>query len=71
MAGHTTGVPDLTMLPEAERPVVARALAKHRQERWLSCAAFVESLRHALAEGQVQEVAAGSSGGETTVDYVR
>jgi formylglycine-generating enzyme required for sulfatase activity len=44
MLGHATQPPDLTMLPEAERPVVARALAKKPGERWPSCRAFVDAL---------------------------
>jgi hypothetical protein len=32
------------MLPEAERPAVARALAKKPAERWPNCRAFVEAL---------------------------
>jgi formylglycine-generating enzyme required for sulfatase activity len=44
MAGHLLQPPDLTMLPEAERPVVARALAKKPEERWPSCRAFVDAL---------------------------
>jgi formylglycine-generating enzyme required for sulfatase activity/serine/threonine protein kinase len=44
MAGHATQPPDLTMLPEAERPAVARALAKQPHERWPSCRAFVDAL---------------------------
>src|SRR5262249_6255884 len=36
--------PDLSMLPEAERPAVARALAKHPEGRWPSCRAFVDAL---------------------------
>jgi hypothetical protein len=44
MAGHLQGTPDLTMLPEAERPAVLRALAKEPRERWPSCRAFVETL---------------------------
>src|SRR5262249_33152564 len=34
IAGHLMRPPDLTMLPEAERPAVARALAKEPEERW-------------------------------------
>jgi formylglycine-generating enzyme required for sulfatase activity len=44
MAGHATQPPDLSMLPESERPAVARALAKKPEERWPSCRAFVEAL---------------------------
>jgi formylglycine-generating enzyme required for sulfatase activity len=47
MAGHTTRPPDLSMLPEAERPAVARALAKKPEERWPSCRAFAEALAEA------------------------
>ncbi len=39
--------PDLSMLPEAERPVVARALAREPKERWPSCRAFAEALAEA------------------------
>jgi formylglycine-generating enzyme required for sulfatase activity len=44
LAGQLLQPPDLTMLPEAERPVVARALAKQPADRWPSCGAFVEAL---------------------------
>jgi formylglycine-generating enzyme required for sulfatase activity len=43
-AGHMTQPPDLTMLPEGERPAVARALRKDPPGRWPSCRAFVEAL---------------------------
>src|SRR5205823_10117756 len=33
---HMSQPPDLTMLPEEERPVVARALAKKPPQRWPS-----------------------------------
>ena len=35
---------DLSMLPDAERPVVARALAKNPPDRWPSCRQFVREL---------------------------
>jgi hypothetical protein len=44
MAGHLHRPPDLTMLPEGERPVVARALAKDPAQRWPTCRTFVEEL---------------------------
>jgi formylglycine-generating enzyme required for sulfatase activity len=44
MNGHLTCRPNLTMLPEGERPVVARALAKVPEERWPSCRAFVAAV---------------------------
>ena len=44
---HMQSVPDLSALPEADRPAVARALSKEPKERFPSCSAFVQ----ALAEG--------------------
>jgi WD40 repeat protein len=46
MAGHLQRPPDLTMVPEAERLALARALAKPPQDRWPTCRAFVEALAH-------------------------
>ena len=47
MAGHLHKEPNLTMLPEKERPAVARALSKNPQDRWPNCRAFVEAVRYA------------------------
>jgi formylglycine-generating enzyme required for sulfatase activity len=47
---HAELPPDLSMLPGAERPAAARALSKEAQDRWPSCAAFVEALRAAGEE---------------------
>lgn len=44
MAGHLMREPDLSMLPEEERPAVARALAKSPKDRWPSCRAFIEAV---------------------------
>jgi formylglycine-generating enzyme required for sulfatase activity len=44
-ADHLYEPPDLTMLPEAERAPVARAMSKQPGERWPSCAAFIEAVR--------------------------
>jgi formylglycine-generating enzyme required for sulfatase activity len=44
MAGHLTQPPDLSILPEPERDVVGRALAKQGGDRWASCRVFVEEL---------------------------
>ncbi len=52
MAGHVTRPPDLAMLPEAERPAVARALAKRPEDRWPSCRAFVEALAACALPGR-------------------
>jgi serine/threonine protein kinase len=48
IAGHLKREPDLSMLPEAERNAVARALAKNPKDRWPSCSDFVRAL-HATA----------------------
>jgi serine/threonine protein kinase len=45
VAGHLSQAPDLTMVPPAERPALARALAKKPEERWPNCRQFVEALR--------------------------
>jgi serine/threonine protein kinase len=36
--------PDLSMLPDAERPVINRALAPVPQDRWPNCVAMVDAL---------------------------
>jgi eukaryotic-like serine/threonine-protein kinase len=41
---HMTEPPDLSMLPECDRPVVARALAKSPEDRFPSCTAFIRAL---------------------------
>jgi formylglycine-generating enzyme required for sulfatase activity len=41
---HIHAEPDLSALPEHERPVVARALARRPEDRWPSCRAFVGAL---------------------------
>jgi formylglycine-generating enzyme required for sulfatase activity len=48
MLRHVMHKPDLTMIPEHERPVIARALAKTPEERWASCEEFVAALTAAL-----------------------
>jgi hypothetical protein len=44
---HRVDPPDLTMVPEKERPAVARALSIGPRERWPNCRAFVKALRNA------------------------
>jgi serine/threonine protein kinase len=43
--GHLHQEPDLSGLPPAERPLVARALSKQPESRWPSCREFVRHLR--------------------------
>jgi formylglycine-generating enzyme required for sulfatase activity len=64
--GHIQNPPDLSMLPEAERPAVARALAKPPEDRWPSCRAFVDALAPEATAGQPADVAATLA---TTVLY--
>jgi serine/threonine protein kinase len=42
---HTTADPDLSRLPESDRPAVARALAKVPDQRFPNCIAFVQTLQ--------------------------
>lgn len=42
---HEIGTVDLVMLPEVERPVVARALQDNARNRWPNCRAFVKALK--------------------------
>jgi serine/threonine protein kinase/tetratricopeptide (TPR) repeat protein len=51
MAGHLLEEPDLNMLPEEERPVVGRALAKDAGKRWPSCRDFVNALCRCAGAG--------------------
>jgi hypothetical protein len=44
---HTQQEPELRSLPEAERPVVARALAKEPDKRYPNCLSFVKALYNA------------------------
>ncbi len=43
-AGHLFGEPDLDGLPDPERPILARALAKEPEGRWPDCRSFVAAL---------------------------
>ncbi len=41
---HVSLPPDLSLLPEADRPAVLRALAKETLDRFPSCSAFIQAL---------------------------
>jgi eukaryotic-like serine/threonine-protein kinase len=49
MMQHTAGVPDLSALPTADQPAVARALSKKPEDRFASCQDFVQALFRAGA----------------------
>jgi hypothetical protein len=48
---HAAAAPDLSMIPPAERPAVARALAKRPEDRWADCREFVRELARAGGGG--------------------
>jgi tetratricopeptide (TPR) repeat protein/serine/threonine protein kinase len=48
MMGHVSKPPDLSMIPENERPALARALAKDPEDRFPSCRAFVKALEEGV-----------------------
>lgn len=50
---HLNEEPEVRALPEAERPVVARALAKVPEKRWPNCLAFVRALYNASHHGRI------------------
>lgn len=47
MEGHRKKKPNLSMIPESERWVIERALAKRPKDRWKSCSQFVSQLSNA------------------------
>jgi serine/threonine protein kinase len=58
---HQNEEPDLRMLPEADRPLLARALAKDPARRFPNCLAFVRALYTAAAPPRLVEVSSGDS----------
>src|SRR5437763_4609001 len=58
---HMHEEPELRSLPEAERPIVARALSKDPEKRFPSCLAFLRALYNARpvgGKGAAREAAA-------------
>lgn len=47
-AAHLHGVPDLSALPRAQRPVIARALSKDPALRYANCMELVNALKESL-----------------------
>src|SRR5205085_2034828 len=56
-----SAAPDVSMLAEAERPAVERALAKEPENRWPSCNDFVQAL--AEVESRSSEIRNNQIGG--------
>ncbi len=50
--GHMCNAPDLEGLPEPERPVLARALAKRPEDRWPDCRSFIDALKALGSAGE-------------------
>jgi serine/threonine protein kinase len=50
---HLSGTPNLTVLPAADQPAVARALSKSPEDRFPSCQEFVRSLLAVPAEARL------------------
>jgi hypothetical protein len=66
---HQNEEPELRALPEAERPVLARALAKDPAKRFPNCLAFVRALYTARTPARPEAVAgAGGDRPKTLVD---
>jgi eukaryotic-like serine/threonine-protein kinase len=50
MLQHVSGQPNLSLLPPADRPALAQALAKKPEDRFPSCLAFVQALMSSGAD---------------------
>ncbi len=55
---HTQAEPDLRSLPEVERPVLARGLAKDPAKRFSNCMDFIKALYKARSTARIVEVRA-------------
>jgi hypothetical protein len=55
---HMSGVPEVSKVPEAEQKVLLRALAKEPDQRFPSCADFVQGLREVIEPQPKEEVPA-------------
>jgi serine/threonine protein kinase len=47
--GYVRPAPDLSLLSEREKPIVARALAPASVDRWPSCVEFIDTLARAVS----------------------
>jgi formylglycine-generating enzyme required for sulfatase activity/serine/threonine protein kinase len=64
---HMHTPPDLSGLPDEERPVVARALAKRPEDRWPTCRAFAHALTVSAREDDFRSQTGGGTGPRTDV----
>jgi serine/threonine protein kinase len=72
---HMNEAPDLSILPEADRPVLSRALSKDPDARFPSCTAFIRALglrqdssSHSTSNGSVTEPSSWQKPGGTIHD---
>ncbi|MGE3803518.1 MAG: tubulin-like doman-containing protein, partial [Gemmataceae bacterium] len=70
MMQHTSQDPELRSLPEPERPIIARALAKDPTKRFPNCLSFIRALYNARpkVEALLDEKKVGKSMSETMED---
>jgi serine/threonine protein kinase len=63
---HLREEPDLSDLPDADRPAVARALSKDPAQRFPSCQDFIQQLAFGQAPAHVETAAVGAGQSNTT-----
>jgi serine/threonine protein kinase len=72
MMQHLNGAHNLAPLPDADRPIVARALARKPEERFANCVEFVRALEQATVSGAADaETGAAQSAQETPLQIAR
>jgi serine/threonine protein kinase len=54
--GYVRPVPDLSMVSEAERPILARALSPVPQDRWPSCVELINRLTRAVEKPPTERI---------------
>jgi serine/threonine protein kinase len=65
---HLNEEPELRVLPEAERPIVARALSKDPSRRFPNCLAFVRALYQARTSNRPESITADGKRPKTMID---
>lgn len=69
-AAHLHGVPDLSALPRAQRPVIARALSKDPALRFSSCTELVAAIKESLRTEEQGAVRPATNSGATATPSV-